>query len=78
MWKSIIANFKAAGPQVTVLGSVGAGTTTSDYATLGDPGVGWKDTLCADTNLCDGTSEASPTQRGAAGAAVDGFSKLLI
>jgi len=40
VWKSIIANFKAAGPQVSVLGSVGKGRTTSDYDTLGDPGVG--------------------------------------
>ena len=40
VWKSLIASLKAAGT-VTVLGSVDAGTTTSEYATLGTAGVGW-------------------------------------
>ena len=40
VWKMLIASFKAAGT-VTVLGSVDAGTTTSEYATLGTAGVGW-------------------------------------
>ena len=86
VWKSLIASFKAAGSStcgaggneacVTVLGLVnnGAGITKSDYDTLGDPGVGWKNTLCPDTStLCDGN-----TQRGSAGAAMDGFSELVI
>ena len=58
VWKSLIASFKAAG-SVTVLGAVGASTTTSEYATLGTAGVGW-------------------TGAGSGGAAVDGFSRLLI
>jgi hypothetical protein len=51
VWKSLIASFKAAGSStcgdggdegcVTVLGAVGASTTTSEYATLGTAGVGW-------------------------------------
>jgi len=40
VWKSLIASFKAAG-SVTVLGAVGASTTTSEYATLATAGVGW-------------------------------------
>merc|ERR1719421_2167268 len=40
VWKSLIASFKAAG-SVTVLGAVGASTTTSEYDTLGTAGVGW-------------------------------------
>merc|ERR1719197_1690539 len=34
VWQSIIADFKAASSSVTVLGSVGAGTTTSQYSAL--------------------------------------------
>ena len=41
VWKSLIASFKAAGSDVTVLGSVDSGTTTSEYDTLGAAGVGW-------------------------------------
>jgi hypothetical protein len=83
VWKSLIASFKAAGSQtecggpcVTVLGAVDAGTTTSEYDTLGTAsghadGPAWgASTICTDfaDTLCDGG-----VQQGSGGAAVDGF-----
>jgi hypothetical protein len=41
VWKFLIGSFKAAGSSVSVLGSVDAGTSFSEYDTLGTAGVGW-------------------------------------